>query len=176
MKLFLQKNAKFSSAESSAPSPRASGRWGASFKTPIGPAAGGSPPDPPNSSPIANFWLRACTHGGGFTSFLFIADPQANWLFLVRPSLPLVADALKFLSRLLIDFTVYSLNWLVPYISNIDLGINSTGRMKIINGSVLLLGLIMLIQSTKQLRKLLKIIVKWLGVSQILCGYLKINY
>ena len=34
MKLFLQKNAKFLSA-------------------------GGSAPDPPNSPPIANFWLRA---------------------------------------------------------------------------------------------------------------------
>ena len=46
MKLFLQKNAKFSSAGGSAPKPQP-------------PTAGGEPPDPQNSPPIANFWLRA---------------------------------------------------------------------------------------------------------------------
>ena len=44
VKLILQKNAKFSSAEGSAPVP---------------PAAGGFAPDPQNSPPIANFWVRA---------------------------------------------------------------------------------------------------------------------
>ena len=40
MKLFLQKNAKFSSAT-------------------VPPAAGGKAPRPPKQPPIANFWLRA---------------------------------------------------------------------------------------------------------------------
>ena len=44
MKLFLQKNAKFSSAGGSAPVP---------------PAAGGFAPRPPKQPPIANFCLRA---------------------------------------------------------------------------------------------------------------------
>ena len=54
------------------PDPRASGGWGLCPQTPslrqLGtsppdphwpPAAGGSAPRPPNSPPIANFWLRA---------------------------------------------------------------------------------------------------------------------
>ena len=48
MKLFLQKNAKFSSAGGLRP------------QTPIGlRRLGAPPPDPSNSPPIANFWLRA---------------------------------------------------------------------------------------------------------------------
>ena len=46
MKLFLQKNAKFSNG---APPP-----------TPVPQAAGGFAPRPPKQPPIANFWLRAC--------------------------------------------------------------------------------------------------------------------
>ena len=46
MKLFLQKNAKFSSAS----------------RPPCLRRLGALPPDPQNSPPIANFWLRACTN------------------------------------------------------------------------------------------------------------------
>ena len=49
LKLFLPKNTKFSSAGAPPPGPRASG----------GPAVGASPQVPRNSSPIADFWLRA---------------------------------------------------------------------------------------------------------------------
>ena len=70
MKLFLQKNAKFLSVGGSAPvppaaggfapKPPASGGWGLCLQTPIGlRRLGGPPPDPQNSPPIANFWLRA---------------------------------------------------------------------------------------------------------------------
>ena len=67
MKLFSQKKCKIFE------------RWGLRPHTPMPPAAGGfapkppapiglrrlgaSPPDPPNSPPIANFWLRACASG-----------------------------------------------------------------------------------------------------------------
>ena len=47
IKLFLQKNAKFSSAGGKAPRPPCLRRLGA------------LPPNPQISSPIANFWLRA---------------------------------------------------------------------------------------------------------------------
>ena len=50
MKLFLQKHAKFSSAGGKALRPPCLWRLGA------------EPPDPPNSPPIANFWLRAWQH------------------------------------------------------------------------------------------------------------------
>ena len=67
MKLFLQRNAKFSSASvppaagGFAPKPPASGSWGLRPQTPIGlRRLGAPPPDPPDSPPIANFWLRAC--------------------------------------------------------------------------------------------------------------------
>ena len=74
MKLFLQKNAKFLSAGGSAPRPPCLRRLGALSPNPQPTAAGGfvpqtpiglrrlgaPPPDPPNSPPIANFWLRAC--------------------------------------------------------------------------------------------------------------------
>ena len=46
MKLFLQKNAKFSSAGGSAPDPRASGGWGLCPQTPSLQQLGASPPDP----------------------------------------------------------------------------------------------------------------------------------
>ena len=77
MKLFLQKNAKFSSAGGSAPRPPCLRRLGALPPNPQSPAAGGfaSPPDPHSPPaaggsaprplkqppPIANFWLRACS-------------------------------------------------------------------------------------------------------------------
>ena len=74
MKLFLQKNAKFSSAGGSAPRPPCLRRLGALPPNPQPPAAGGFAPRPPLASggwglrpqtpqtapPIANFWLRAC--------------------------------------------------------------------------------------------------------------------
>ena len=73
MKLFLQKNAKFSSMGAPPPDSRASGGWGFCPQTPSlrrlmasppdphwPPADGGSAPRPPNQPPIANFWLRAC--------------------------------------------------------------------------------------------------------------------
>ena len=73
MKLFLQKNAKFSSAGGSAPRPPCLRRLGALPPNPQPPAAGGFAPRPPLASggwglrpqtpqtapPIANFWLRA---------------------------------------------------------------------------------------------------------------------
>ena len=73
MKLFLQKNAKFSSAGGSAPTPPCLRRLGALPPNPQPPAAGGFAPRPPLASggwglcpqtpktapPIANFWLRA---------------------------------------------------------------------------------------------------------------------
>ena len=75
MKLFLQKNAKFSSAGAPPPDPRASGGWGLCPQTPSlrrrgaslpnphwPPATGGSHPDPQTAPGIANFWLRACTY------------------------------------------------------------------------------------------------------------------
>ena len=52
MKLFLQKNAKFSSAGGSAPRPPTAGGFA---PKPQRPAAGGFAPRPP----IVNFWLRA---------------------------------------------------------------------------------------------------------------------
>ena len=75
MKLFLQKNAKFSSAGGSAPRPPCLRRLGALPPNPQPPAAGGFAPRPPLASggwglrpqtpqtapPIANFWLRACS-------------------------------------------------------------------------------------------------------------------
>ena len=80
MKLFLQKNAKFSSAEGSAPRPPCLGRLGASSPNPQPPAAGGFPSWPPLASgdwglrlqtpstqpppPIAISWLRACPQHG----------------------------------------------------------------------------------------------------------------
>ena len=61
IKLFLQKNAKFSIAGAVPPDPRASGGWGLFFQIPIGfRLLGASLPDPKNSPTIANFWLRAC--------------------------------------------------------------------------------------------------------------------
>ena len=42
------------------PEHRASGGWGLCPQTPSLRQLGASPPDPPNSPPIANFWLRAC--------------------------------------------------------------------------------------------------------------------
>ena len=48
MKIFLQKKCKIFE------------RWGLRPQTPVPPAAGGGAPRPPNSPPIANFWLRAC--------------------------------------------------------------------------------------------------------------------
>ena len=74
MKLFLQKNAKFSSAGGSAPRPPCLRRLGALPPNPQPPEAGGFAPRPPLASggwglrpqtpqtapPIANFWLRAC--------------------------------------------------------------------------------------------------------------------
>ena len=64
MKLFLQKNAKFSNAGGAAPRPHASGGWGLCPQTPslrrLGalppdphwpPAAGGSAPRPPKQPP-----------------------------------------------------------------------------------------------------------------------------
>ena len=41
------------------PDPRASGGWGLCPQTPSLRRLGAKPPDPPNSPPIANFWLRA---------------------------------------------------------------------------------------------------------------------
>ena len=46
MKLFLQKNAKFSSAGAPPPDPRASGGWGLYPQTPSLRQLGASPPDP----------------------------------------------------------------------------------------------------------------------------------
>ena len=73
MKLFLQKNAKFSSGGGSAPRPPCLRRLGALPPDPQTPAAGGFAPRPPLTSggwglrpqtpeivpPIVNFWLRA---------------------------------------------------------------------------------------------------------------------
>ena len=54
MKLFLQKNAKFSSAGGFAPRPPlASGGWRL------------RPQTPQTAPPIANFWLRACSQPMG---------------------------------------------------------------------------------------------------------------
>ena len=62
MKLFLQKKAKFLSAEGSAPRPPCLRRLGALPLDPHWPpAAGVSALRPKNSPPIANSWLRACT-------------------------------------------------------------------------------------------------------------------
>ena len=75
MKLFLQKNANFSSAGGLAPSPQTSAScgWGLSPQTPIDlRRLGALPPDPQHSPPIANFWLRAW---GGL--YLTVADPLA---------------------------------------------------------------------------------------------------
>ena len=56
MKLFLQKNAKFSSAGGSDPKPRASGSWGLRPPDPHWPlAAGGSAPRPPKQPPHCEF-------------------------------------------------------------------------------------------------------------------------
>ena len=61
MKLFLQKNAKFSSAGGSALRPPCLRRLGALPPTPQSPAGGGFAPRPPKQPPlIADFWLRAC--------------------------------------------------------------------------------------------------------------------
>ena len=57
MKLFLQKNAKFSSAVGSAPDSRAPGGWGL------------RPQNAKHSPPIANFWLRACAQDEIFTAY-----------------------------------------------------------------------------------------------------------
>ena len=52
MKLFLQKNAKFSSAGAPPPDPHAYGSWGLCPQTPIGlRRLGALPPDPPNKPP-----------------------------------------------------------------------------------------------------------------------------
>ena len=59
MKLFLQKNAKFSSAGGSVPRPPCLRRLWALPPHPQPPAAGAPPPHSQNSPPIANFWLRA---------------------------------------------------------------------------------------------------------------------
>ena len=63
MKSFLQKNAKFSSAGGSAPRPQYLRRLRAMPPNPqplgASPPNPHWPPDPPNSPPIANFWLRA---------------------------------------------------------------------------------------------------------------------
>ena len=73
MKLFLQKNAKVSSAGGSAPRPPCLRRlgalpphpqppaaWGFALRPHWPPAAGGSTPRPPKQPPpIANFWLGA---------------------------------------------------------------------------------------------------------------------
>ena len=62
MKLFLQKNAIFSSAvlRPQAPVPPAAGGFAPKPPDPHWPpAAGGSAPRPPKQPPIANFWLRA---------------------------------------------------------------------------------------------------------------------
>ena len=62
MKLFLQKNTKFSSAGGSAPRPPCLRQLGASLPDPHWPtAAGGSAPDSQNSPPRAKSWLRAWT-------------------------------------------------------------------------------------------------------------------
>ena len=75
MKLFLQKKCKIferwglrphtpvpPAAGGFAPKPPASGGWGLRPQTPIGlRRLGAPPPDPQNSPPIANFWLRAWT-------------------------------------------------------------------------------------------------------------------
>ena len=75
MKLFLQKNAKFLSARGLrphipvppvagvfGPKPPATG-LGLRLQTHIGlRRLGVQPPDPQNSPPIANFWLRAWLH------------------------------------------------------------------------------------------------------------------
>ena len=58
IELFLQKNAKFSSAGSYASSPPCFRRLGA------------LPPDLQTSPLIANFWLRACSHKRSFNSGL----------------------------------------------------------------------------------------------------------
>ena len=71
MKLFLQKNAKFSSGGGFAPRPPlASGSWG------LGPQT------PSNSPPIANFWLRACTGHCFFfrSTFEFICRSLKNFI------------------------------------------------------------------------------------------------
>ena len=52
MKLFLQKNAKFSSAGGSAPRPPCVRRLGALPPNPQPPAAGALPQDPKNSPPL----------------------------------------------------------------------------------------------------------------------------
>ena len=59
IKLFLQKNAKFSSAGGSAPRPPCLRRLGALPPNPQAPTAGGFAPRPPKQPPLANFWLRA---------------------------------------------------------------------------------------------------------------------
>ena len=64
MKLFLQKNAKFSSTVGAPP--KNFRALGASLcpQTPIGLRRLGLLPQiPKTASPIANFWLRACTYG-----------------------------------------------------------------------------------------------------------------
>ena len=77
MKLFLQKNAKFSIAGGSATRPPSLRQLGALSPNPQPPAAGGFAPGPPSTSggwglrphtpktappPIAKSWLRACLH------------------------------------------------------------------------------------------------------------------
>ena len=59
IKLFLQKNAKFSSAGDSAPRPPCV--WRIRPQTPINlRRLGTPPPDPSTQPPTANFWLHAC--------------------------------------------------------------------------------------------------------------------
>ena len=62
IKLFLQKNAKFSSAGGSAPKPPVSGSWGLHPQTPVGLRRLGAPlPDPQNSPPLRiSGYARGC--------------------------------------------------------------------------------------------------------------------
>ena len=50
----------FSSAGGSDPTPYASGGWGLAPQTSIASGGWGTAPRPRNTSPIADFWLRAC--------------------------------------------------------------------------------------------------------------------
>ena len=79
MKLFLQKKMQNflalglrpqtpvpPAAGGFSPKPPTSGGWGLRPQTPIGSRRlGAPPPDPQNSPPIANFWLRAWVQVGG---------------------------------------------------------------------------------------------------------------
>ena len=60
IKLFLQKNAKISSAGGTAPTPPCLRRLGALPPDPLPSMAEGFAPRPPKQPPISNFWLRTC--------------------------------------------------------------------------------------------------------------------